>query len=103
MNVRLFLFAPLLFLVAACGEQTNAADVKVKLESALEPGADQANIEAYLQSENLPFSYDEFRSRYQSIIRDSGTFIDHAVVIYVYVDENRRFLRVETHDSYTGP
>lgn len=90
-------------LLVACGStlDVTASEVEQKISSELSPGDGYGKIEAYFEKEGLPFSYDEFNSRYQSIIRETDSSF-HAIVIYVYVDGDRNFIKAETIDSYTG-
>ncbi len=82
---------------------TNAAEVQEELDDLLQVGASKEYIEATLVRLNIGHSFDKYASRYQGIIRNAGGPMDHAVVVYVYMDENDKLTRVETHDSYTGP
>ena len=104
-NLRRLTALVLLLVSLGCVAQgkTNAKSVLAEVNAALSKGDAPDVIESYFKNRGLFASYDRFGSRYQSIIRNTGGPLDHAVVIYVYVDEKRRLLRVETHDSYTGP
>jgi hypothetical protein len=79
-----------------------AAQVQNDLRSALKTGDSSEKIESFFRSRSLPISYDKDQHRYQSIIR-SPTSNLRAVVIYVNVDEEKRFLTAEAHDSFTMP
>lgn len=62
-------------LVVACGPTLDvlALEVEQKINKELKPGDDAEKIEAYFKRDGLPVSYDEFSSRYQSIIRDTDS------------------------------
>jgi len=104
-NLRRLTALVLLLVSLGCVTQgkTNAKSVLAEVNAALSKGDASDVIESYFRNRALFASYDRFGSRYQSIIRNTGRPLDHAVVIYVYVDEKKRLLRVETHDTYTGP
>ena len=76
--------------------------VKSDIERHLKPGDPHTAVEKALKGQKLGFSYDKYANRYQSIIRQRHSNFK-AVVIHVYLDEQRRFLRVETRNSYTSP
>lgn len=71
-----------------------------EMESAVAVGSPAAAIEDYLKQHSIDFSFDEFQSRYQAIIRHP-TSNCHAVVIYVYTGAERAFDRVEAEDAFT--
>ena len=102
-----FAFAILLviftLLIGGCGPKLDISpqEVQTSIEAALSLGDDRSKIESYFEEQGLPFSYDRFSSRYQSIIRHPDSNF-HAIVIYVNVDEEQRFLSAEAHDSYTA-
>jgi len=79
---------------------TTPREVEEKINSYLKTGDGAEKIEAYFKKEGLEVSYDRFSNRYQSIIRHSESNF-HAITIYVYVDENKKFIRVESDNSYT--
>ena len=79
-----------------------ASSVKADLDSSIKPGDSSQKIEEQLVARSLPFSFDRYSSRYQSIIRGK-TQSDRAVVIYINVNEDKQFLSCETHDSFTMP
>ena len=67
----------------------------------LKVGDSSEKIESYFKSENIDYSFDDFSNRYQSIIRHPDSNY-HAIVIHVYVDSNKNYLKVEARDSYTA-
>lgn len=74
------------------------------ISSSLEPGDSSDTIEAFLRGQDLSFTYNRFRSRYNSIIRDPAWYKPkgyHSIVIHIYVDESKTFQRAEVRDSYT--
>ena len=77
------------------------AEVLNQIEASLGPGDSSERIEAYFAQRGLGASFDRFQQRYQSIIRHPDSNY-HAIVIYVYVDEDRRFTRAEAYDTYTS-
>ena len=81
---------------------TKAEDVEKRLNASLKIGASINEVESTLVRLEIEYSFDKYASRYQGIIRDTGGPMDHAVVVYVYMDENGKLTMVETHDSYTG-
>jgi len=84
-------------------EVIRAADIQNQLSSSLQDGSTRADVEAALDKLHIGYSFDKYASRYHGIIRNAGGPMDHAVVVYVYVDKDGRFTRLEARDSYTGP
>ena len=84
------------------GSLPRAVDVRKALTEKLNVGDESLAIEQVLVSNSIQFTYDRFANRYQGIIRDPKSDA-HAVVVYVNVDKERRFLSCETHDTYTMP
>jgi hypothetical protein len=82
-----------------------AAEVRAAIESELFVGANSRQIEAFFAQRQIVFSYDRFNRRYSGIIRDVAVdnAIDQDVVIYIYVDNQRRFEHAEVEDSFTAP
>ena len=67
-------------------------------------GASSYEVEAFFKRHNIGYSYDRFYQRYQAIIRDvdDSWIVDQAVIIYVYVDEEKSFVSSEVRDSFTA-
>lgn len=87
----------------ACGESLLSPEqVKSELDSKLRPGDPHTTIEKVLNDRNLPFSYDKHANRYQSILRQRDSNYK-AVVIYINVDTEKRFVSAAAHNSYTAP
>jgi hypothetical protein len=84
-------------------ELASAQSILQEITSALKPGDSSEAIEAYFKNRGLPATYDKYQHRYQSIVRNTGRPMGHAVVIYVYTDDAKRLSRVQTQDSYTAP
>jgi hypothetical protein len=94
----------LVILLFGCSRSpdTTPQEVEAELLAALGHGASTQAIESYLRQRKLPFSYDRFSNRYQSIIRDPDSDA-HAISIYISLDTDGRFAGVEVRDSYTMP
>jgi hypothetical protein len=89
--------------LGACAADAQvAAQVQVELNSSLTPGDSHQQIEAVLTAKKIGFTYDKYANRYQGIIRNESSYF-RAVVVYVRVDADRRFLSAEAHDTYTAP
>jgi hypothetical protein len=90
--------------VGACADDNlpTAAQVQNDLRTALKVGDSSEKIESFFRNRSLPTTYDKYGRRYESIIR-SPTSNFRAVVIYVNVDAEKRFLTAEAHDSFTMP
>lgn len=58
-------------------------------------------IESYLNSKNILFTYDKYANRYQGIIRDQDSDF-HAITIYIVLDNQKKYVKVEVNDSYTS-
>ena len=104
MNAGRLLGFALAILLLGCGRGSEATPKQIETEilANLGTGADAEAIESYLRGRNLPFSYDRFSNRYQSIIRDPNSDA-HAITIHISLDANGRFAGVEARDSYTLP
>lgn len=104
---RLLLFAILcigLCIAALAAEKVSVDQVKAMIAGGLSTGANRQEIEAFLIRHNLPYSFDRFQNRYQSIIRDApGKATDRAIVIYINLDESGRFASSEIRESFTMP
>jgi hypothetical protein len=87
------------------GKQVTTKDVKSMIAAELPRGASAEAVEAFFQRHELPYSYDRFSRRYQSIIRDVSRTpgVDQAIVIYLYVDGEKRFTTAEVRDTFTAP
>lgn len=109
-RVLVFVF---LATIAACGgdivqegaDQQKANEVELSIHTELQVGAASQAIEEYFDRHGIAYSYDKFARRYQAIVRNVAisSDVDQAIVIYVYVDEEKRFQRAEAHDSFTAP
>ncbi len=80
----------------------SAKQLQGELQAAMKVGDSREKIESVLKGRSLETTYDKYSQRYQSIMRRPTTDF-HAIVIYVNVDKERRFVSVEAHDSYTAP
>ena len=97
----------LVALLVGCNDSTDMTAKKVDeiLRRELKVGDSQQKIEAILSKEKIEFSFDDFNQRYQCIIRDPSASKPkgyHSIVIYVYVDSERRYTKHEARDSYTA-
>lgn len=92
----------LTLLLSSCFQKLEVTPEEVvsEINAKLIAGDEKEKIEAYFKNKDLDSSFDNYAQRYQSIIRhpESGF---HAIVIYIYVDENQSFIRAEVNDSYT--
>ncbi len=86
----------------ACPQKREEIKTVVALELSLK--SDDHAIQEFLRKYQIVFSFDHFVNRYQGIIRDikNPPGIDCAVVVYIYVDKERKFLSSEVVASYTG-
>lgn len=80
-----------------------AEEVRQLIAAELQVGAEAREIEAFFDRHNITYSYDRFNQSYNGIIRDVSPVLDQAVVIRVYVDEEKHFQRAEVRDSFTAP
>lgn len=87
---------------AGAAEPLSSKEARSAIETNLKQGDSSSVIEAFFKQRQLPFTYDRFSKRYQSIIREPKSE-KHAVVIYINVDSERRFVSGEARDSYTAP
>lgn len=89
-------------LVSACFQtlDTTPEQVAADVATALKGGASSEDIEAYLRSRSIGFSYDRFTNRYQATIRHPESNF-HAITIHILLDSQKRYASVEAEDSYT--
>ena len=94
------------FLIPACGKENKMTAKKIRsiINQELSVKDSSQDIEGFLESMKITYSYDKYNNRYQCIIRDpSGKIIGyHSIVIYINVDEQKRYVSSEVFDSYTG-
>ncbi len=109
--MRIYYLAFILVLVTpSCASSDSNSQKMTKEEVAelinneLSAGTHADQIEQFFKRNEWVFSYDWIRQRYQGIIRDvsANPTVDHAIVIYIYVDESKRFVRSEVRDSFTA-
>ena len=79
---------------------TSLRDLRAEFEGRVKVGDAPSVVETALSDLGVSFSWDRFQGRYQGIIRHPSSSW-HAVVVIVYVDEQRRFKAIEIHDSFT--
>ena len=90
--------------VGACqGDCLNERMVRKQLESEVEIGQTREAAEAGMQRAGLSFSFDRFRSRFQSTVRDEQCDPYKAVSVYVYLDDAGRVSKIEVFESFTAP
>jgi len=82
---------------------TEQIEELIKQDLAL--GDSSARIESFLKSNDIIFTYDKYASRYQCIIRDTSKDerMDSAIIIYLYMDEDKNFTKSEIIESFTSP
>ena len=94
-------------LLTSCNGGDNGASEQVDqlIKKHLELGDSSLEIESFLKDNEVMFTYDKYAKRYQCIIRDASSDgrLDSAIVIYLYVDEQKRFTRSEVIESFTSP
>ena len=80
-----------------------AHEIRQLIEDHLQVGMPSEKIEAFLSKHFNGGSFDRFNRSYNAIIRDVAhdPNLDQAVVIYLYVDDTKSFVRSEVFDSFT--
>lgn len=83
-------------------DDTKAGEVKRMMAKELKVGSTANEIEEFFTKHNITHSYDEFSQRYQAIIRDipGSSKANHAIVIYVYVNDEMKLQEYEVEDSF---
>jgi hypothetical protein len=81
---------------------TTPSQLAASFARLVKPGDDSGAIERGLSELGLAYSWDRFSYRYQAILR-IGSSNFHAVVAWVYVDGERRFVAFQAQDSFTMP
>ena len=76
-------------------------EVKTRFEENVAIGGSPADIKSALGDLATAYSWDRFNEGYQAIIRHPNSNF-HAITIYVYVDNQRRYERIEVNDSFTA-
>ena len=84
--------------------KTKAVEVRGLIANELSVGTSSYEVEAFFRRHNIGFSFNRFDQRYQAIIRDvdDSWIVDQAVVIHIYVDEEKSFVSSEVRDSFTA-
>lgn len=84
--------------------KTKAVEVRELIANELNVGASSYEVEAFFKRHNIGYSFNRFDQRYQAIIRDvdDSWIVDQAVVIHIYVDEEKSFVSSEVRDSFTA-
>ena len=80
-----------------------SAEIRKLIEDSLEVGASPEEMEAFFDEHGISYSFDgKFAHRYRAIIRDieNDSIWRQSVVIHLYVDENKNFVRAEVRDSF---
>src|SRR5207302_1608176 len=77
----------------------NSDDVAAIMNRELAAGASSEVIEAFFKNHDIGYSYDKFSARYQGI---SWVSKFHTITILIPVDDRKRMIRSEVHDSLTG-
>ena len=89
--------------ISSTMNKDKAEEIRQLLATELQVGADAQEIEAFFKRHNITYSYDRFNQSYNGIIRDVSPVLDQAIVIHVYVDEEKQFQRAEVSNSFTAP
>ncbi len=85
--------------------ETAEAEIRHTISSSLKRNASRRDIEEFFANVGWRYTFDDFNSRYQLIVREvsKDPAVDQAIVIYIYVDREGRFTTFETVDSFTAP
>ncbi|GAA1996600.1 hypothetical protein GCM10009754_88500 [Amycolatopsis minnesotensis] len=83
-------------------DETKAGEVELMIAEELKVGATAEEIEEFFEKHDITHSYDEFSQRYQAIIRDvpRSSKANHAIIIYIYVNDQMRLQEYEVEDSF---
>ena len=83
-------------------DEAKAEEIRQLIASELRVGSTADDIESFFKKHNITYSYDEFSARYQAVMRNvtKTEKMDHAIVIYIYVDKNMSFKSSELNDSF---
>jgi hypothetical protein len=102
-NRRVFLAAlvlsPSVHVTRAQNPPTTAQEVRMLIAKELKRGTAHQQIEEFLQRYTMAFGYDDIFNRYDALIRRTQF---EGVSIVIYVDMDRRFVRAEVNDFFTG-
>ncbi|MBY5922262.1 hypothetical protein [Ferrimonas balearica] len=106
-DVKVFLAVLALIFVSSCGreEMMGVDEINEAIGNNLSAGDAAERIESFLISKEIDFTYDKYSRRYQCIKRSNSENdkIESAIIIYIYVDSNKRFVSSEVIESYTMP
>ena len=95
---------PQLLLVEAMKKIDHEISVEFRklVEQDLEVGASSETIEAFFEKYEIGYSYNRFANRYRGMVRDveNNSILTQNVVIHIYVDENKNFVRADVYDSF---
>ena len=73
------------------------------IEDNLEVGASATEIEAFFDKHDISYSFGgRFDNRYRAMIRDveNDSIWTQSVVIRIYVDQDKKFVRAEVYDVF---
>lgn len=110
MNQKLisYILSVSILVLSSCGNQSGAMNTK-ELEALiyrnLAVGDSPEKIEAFLQEQQWPYDYDRFATRYSASYPEGSVhnlFTIKGVMILIYVDETKNFVRAEVEEVYTG-
>lgn len=66
----------------------------------LRVGISRQEIERFFLRHKMPYSYDKYAARYQSLI---GISQFHSVLVLIHLNHNQRFAKADVQDIYTAP
>lgn len=75
--------------------------VRTVIEKELHRGDVAADIEDFFERHKILYAWNRYSSSYAAIIRNE-TDRHHSIVIDIFVDDKKGFVRAEVADSYTG-
>ncbi len=90
-----FLF--LVLLLQGCDRRGSLPEEKLKVlvNQELDPGDGDNRIVAFMEHQEWLYSYDRIAQRYQATDPRNDSNEDLQYVVLIYVDDSKRFLRVE--------
>lgn len=80
-----------------------AATFEQLMKQTLQPGDERAKILNYFEARNISCRWSQSEKRMECALKHipSGTWLDHTMIVYVYLDDENRFKSATAEDTFT--
>jgi hypothetical protein len=106
MNSRfiVILTAAALLGLTSCDSLPSVVEVRQHIDANLKPGDPESKVVAFLKQSGWLFGWDRFNRRYQATYGKTSKNIigvERGIGIYIYLNDDRSYLRAEVENVYT--